>query len=75
MFKLIITDVESFGTEYYNVRRVAFGRSPKQCWAKIRRYNGEHTCTGGHPEGYGGTPVLQQRRLEKDGKVLFDVWD
>lgn len=74
MFKLIITDVESFGTEYYNVRRVAFGRSPKICWSKINTF-GQHTVSGGHPEGWGGTPVLQQRRLEKDGKVLSEVWD
>ena len=75
MFKLTVTDVEAFGPEYYNVRRVAFGSSPKQCWSKIRRYNGEHTCTGGHPEGWGGTPVLQGRKLEKNGKVLYSVWD
>ena len=74
MFKLVITDVESFGTEYYNVRRVAFGRSPKICWEKIYTF-GQYTTSGGHPEGWGGTPVLQQRRLEKNGKPLYDIWD
>lgn len=74
MFKLIITDVESFGTEYYHVRRVAFGRSPQQCWSKIRTF-GQYTVSGGHPEGWSGTPVLQMRRLEKGGKPLYEVWD
>jgi hypothetical protein len=72
MFKLTITDVEAFGPEYYNIRRVVFGRSPKQCWEKI--YTQAAQVSGGHPEGWGGTPVLQQRKLEKNGKPLYNVW-
>jgi hypothetical protein len=75
MFKVIITDVETLLGKHYTTRRVAFGKSPKQAWAKLRRYNGEHTVSGGCPEGYGGTPVLQGRRLEKNGKVLSEIWD
>tara|TARA_E500000318_G_C3529168_1_gene199722 strand:+ start:403 stop:633 length:231 start_codon:yes stop_codon:yes gene_type:complete len=76
MFKVIVSDVECFGRfGYYTTRRVAFGKSPKQAWAKLRRYNGEHSVSGGHPEGYGGVPVLQMRRLEKDGEMLSEVWD
>ena len=75
MFKVTRTNVEAhpFGA-YCNVREVAFGRSPKQAWAKLRR-RGEHTVSGGHPEGYGGVPVLQMRRLEKDGEMLSEIWD
>ena len=75
MVKVIGADVEAFGREYYTTRRVAFGKSPKQAWAKLYRYNGEHTVSGGHPEGYGGVPVLQMRRLEKDGEMLSEIWD
>ena len=75
MFKVIVSDVESFGDRYFTTRRVAFGKSPKQAWAKLNRYNGEHTVSGGHPEGYGGTPVLQMRRLEKNGNMLSETWD
>jgi hypothetical protein len=35
MFKVIVSDVEAFGREYYTTRRVAFGKSPKQAWAKL----------------------------------------
>ena len=75
MFKVTVSDVESFGREYFTTNRVAFGKSPKQAWAKLNRYNGEHTVSGGHPEGYGGTPVLQCRRLERDGKIISEIWD
>lgn len=75
MFKVIVSDVEAFGPEYFTTRRVAFGKSPKQAWAKLYRYNGEHTVSGGHPEGYGGTPVLQCRTLEKNGKIISRVWE
>ena len=62
MFKVIVSDVECFGKlGYFTTRSVAFGKSPKQAWAKLRR-RGEHTVSGGHPEGYGGVPVLQMRR-------------
>ena len=74
MFKLIIEDVECLGRHgYFTTRRVSFGKSPKACDAKMRRY-GEHTVAGGHPEGWGGTPVIQMRRLEKDGKMLNEIW-
>ena len=75
MFKVTVADVESFGRDYFTTTRVAFGKSPKQAWAKLNRYNGEHTVSGGHPEGYGGTPVLQMRRLERDGKTISEIWD
>lgn len=74
MFKVTVADVESFGRDYYTTTSVAFGKSPKQAWAKLRRC-GEHTVSGGHPEGYGGTPVLQCRRLERDGKIISEIWD
>ena len=74
MFKVIVSDVECFGKfGYFTTRSVAFGKSPKQAWAKLRK-RGEHTVSGGHPEGYGGVPVLQMRRLEKDGEMLSEVW-
>ena len=74
MFKVIVSDVECFGKlGYFTTRSVAFGKSPKQAYAKLRR-RGEHTVSGGHPEGYGGVPVLQMRRLEKDGEMLSEVW-
>ena len=75
MFKVIVSDVECFGKlGYFTTRSVAFGKAPKQAYAKLRR-RGEHTVSGGHPEGYGGVPVLQMRRLEKDGEMLSEVWD
>ena len=75
MFKVIVSDVECLGKfGYYTTRSVAFGKSPKQAWANLRK-RGAHTVSGGHPEGYGGTPVLQMRRLEKDGEMLSEVWD
>ena len=33
MFKVTVSDVESFGREYFTTTRVAFGKSPKQAWA------------------------------------------
>lgn len=74
MFKVIVSDVESFGSEYFTTRRVAFGKSPKQAWAKVHTF-GQYAVSGGHPEGYGGTPVLQCRTLEKNGKIISQVWD
>ena len=74
MFKVIVSDVECFGREYFTTRSVAFGKSTKQARANLRK-RGAHTVSGGHPEGYGGTPVLQMRRLEKDGKMLDEIWD
>jgi len=56
MFKVIVKDVECFGKfGYYTTRSVAFGKSPKQAWAKLRR-RGEHTVSGGHPEGWAVRP-------------------
>jgi hypothetical protein len=75
MFKLINEEVECLGKHgYFTTRRVSFGNSPKECYSKMRRYNGEHTVSGGHPEGWGGTPVLLMTRLEKNGKMLSEVW-
>jgi hypothetical protein len=39
------------------------------------RNHGQRINRGGHPEGYGGTPVLCCQRLEKDGKILKEIWD
>lgn len=76
MFKLTFTTVESFGREYYTDTVVAFGKSPKQCYQKMRGVNhGQRIHHGGHPEGYGGTPVLCGECLEKDGKILKEIWD
>ena len=74
MFKVIVSDVECFGREYFTTRSVAFGKSPEKAWANLRK-RGAHTVSGGPPEGYGGTPVLQMRRLEKDGEMLEEIWD
>jgi len=74
MFKVTVSDVEAFVRESVVPPCVAFGRSPKQAWAKLNR-RGEHTVSGGHPEGYGGVPVLQCRRLERDGKIISEIWD
>ena len=75
MFKVIVSDVECFGRfGYFTTRSVAFGKSPKQAWANLRK-RGAHTVSGGHPEGYGGVPVLQMRRVEKDGEMLSEIWD
>ncbi len=74
MFKVTVSDVESFGSEYFTTRSVAFGKSPKQAWANLHK-RGAHTVSGGHPQGYAGTPVLQCRRLERDGKIISEIWD
>ena len=74
MFKVIVSDVESLGSEYFTTRRVAFGKSPKQAWERVHTF-GQHTVSGGHESGLGGVPVLQMRRLEKDGKMLSEIWD
>lgn len=76
MFKLTLITVESFGRDYYNDTTVAFGKSPKECWAKMQgRNHGQRINRGGHPEGLGGTPVLCCERLEKNGKILKEIWD
>ena len=74
MFKLITEDVECYGRYgYFTTRSVAFGKSPKQCYANMRRPTCP-TVSGGHPDGYGGVPVLQCVRLEKNGQMLSEVW-
>jgi len=76
MFKLTFTTVESFGREYFNDTVVTFGKSPKQCYQKMHGVNhGQRIHNGGHPDGIGGTPVIFCERLEKDGKVLKEIWD
>ena len=74
MFKVTVSDIESFGSEYFTTTFVAFGKSPKQAWANLHK-QGAHTASGGHPQGYAGTPVLQCRRLERDGKIISEIWD
>ena len=36
---------------------------------------GQRINRGGCPLGYGGTPVLYGEKLEKDGKVIKEIWD
>ena len=75
MFKVTVSVVECCGKlGYFTRKRVAFGKSPKKAWAKLQRYNGEHTVSGGHPDGYGGTPVMEMLRLEKNGKMVWEEW-
>jgi len=74
MFKLTLITVEACHDGYYNDTTIAFGKSPKACWAKMDgRNHGQRSNRGGHP--YGGTPVLCCERLEKDGKILKEIWD
>ena len=76
MFKLTLITVECCHDGYYNDTRITLGKSPKQCWEKMRRPNhGQIICRGGQPDGLGGTPVLCCERLEKNGKVIKEIWD
>lgn len=78
MFKLTISETDHFSSErkYYTLRQVSFGKSPKECHSKMSGHNhGQRTVTGGHPWGYGGTPVMREVCLEKDGKVVYRFWD
>jgi hypothetical protein len=75
MFKLTLITVEDIMGNYYNNTTIAFGKSPKACWDKMRgRNHGQRVNRGGHPEGYGGTPVICGERLEKDGKTIKQIW-
>ena len=75
MFKLILTTVEACVDGYHNDTEISFGKSPKECWAKMRGFNhGQRINRGGCPLGLGGTPVLYCEKLEKDGKVLKENW-
>jgi hypothetical protein len=74
-FKVEIQDVEAFGDgSYHTTLRVAFGKSPKQAFERVNSY-GLHQWSGGHPEGYGGTPVLQCRTIWCGSKEISRVWD
>jgi uncharacterized protein (DUF433 family) len=64
MFKLTLITVEDIMGNYYNNTTIAFGKSP----------HGQRVNRGGHPEGYGGTPVICGERLEKDGKTIKQIW-
>ena len=76
MFKLTLITVEACVDGYHNDTEITFGKSPKECWAKMRGPNhGQRISRGGCPLGYGGTPVLCCERLEKNGKVIKEVWD
>ena len=69
MFKLTLMTVECCIDGYYNDTTISFGKSPKECWAKMRgRNHGQRINRGGHPLGYGGTPVMCYELLEKMGK-------
>jgi hypothetical protein len=73
MFKLTLITVEDIMGSYYEEYTIAFGKSPKACWDKMRGH-GQRVNRGGHPEGYGGTPVICGERLEKDGKTIKQIW-
>lgn len=73
-FKVEIVDVEAFGAEYYQPRTIAFGKSPKEAWARVRTPS-QSQYKDGHPEGYGGTPVLQCRKMWRGSKLIMCVWD
>ena len=76
MFKLTLITVESCLDGYFNDTTISFGKSPKECWAKMwGRNHGQRINRGGDPRGYGGTPVICCEILEKDGKVIKEVWD
>ena len=76
MFKLTLTTVECCYDGYHNDTTISFGKSPKECYAKMRGPNhGQRINRGGCPLGYGGTPVLYGEKLEKDGKILKEIWD
>jgi len=74
-FKVEIMDVESFSDgSYYQPRIIAFGKSPKEAWERTRT---SRKCQfkDGHPEGYGGTTVLQCRKMWRGSKLVMCVWD
>lgn len=73
-FKVEIQDVEAFGHEYYTTTYVAFGKSPKQAFERVHSC-GTQQVSGGHPQGYGGTPVLQCRTIWQGSKKISCVWD
>jgi hypothetical protein len=88
MFKVTIRDFERFDAawrpvsddsvvvydRHYATTRIAFAKSPKRAFEKLTRCNGEHIVYGGHPLGYGGTPITRMIRIEKNGKKLSEVW-
>ena len=76
MFKLTLITVECCIDGFFNDTTVSFGKSPKECWAKMWGPNhGQRINRDGDPRGFGGTPVLCGEILEKDGKVIKQVWD
>ena len=78
MFKVIAEEYEYFdelrSVSYYKTTRIAFGKSPKRAFEKLARYNGEHIVYGGHPLGIGGIPILRKVRIEKNGKILKEIY-
>lgn len=48
--------------------RVCFSNSPK----KATTFRG---VVVSQMQGVEGCPIMQTRRLERDGKVIFDLWD
>ena len=76
MFKLTLITVEDIMGSYYENYTIAFGKSPKACWDKMRGPNhGQRVNCGGHPEGYSGVDVILGERLEKNGKTIKEIWD
>jgi len=72
MFKLTLTTVECCYDGYHNDTTISFGKSPKECYAKMRGPNhGQRINRGGCPLGYGGTPVLYGEKLEKEGPLAL----
>jgi len=60
----------SFGGSWESGREVAvcFSKSPK----KALRWQG---ATSYRHEGVQGVPIMEVRRFEKDGKLLWERWD
>ena len=89
MFKVTIEEYEAFDPtwrpvsadtavvydRYYKTTRTAFGKSPKRAFEKLTRYNGEHIVCGGHPLGIGGAVILRKVRIEKNGKILQEIYN
>lgn len=74
MFKLTINTVEDcYPDGYHNNYEITLGKSPKQCWDKMARRINIHRSTS-NKLGYGGTPVIQQVKLERGTKVIYDNW-
>ena len=76
MFKLQIRNWEVLSGEYFARTVTTFGKSPKQCWAKMSGANhGQRINGGGHPSGYGGMVLMIEETLYKNGKIISQTWE